>query len=248
MTQLAELMYDAIHAENIPTTARIVAGYVNGRWPSVYGYTENGVRSPSLAERCPDAVVLTIAVSADADADILDIERFDATPDEAPAWYVRQKARGNPNATVYCNTSTYDVVRKAFMDARVAMPAWWAANYTVGPHLWPHSAATQYGGPANLYDLSVLDSEWPLLRERMMAVTADFTSLDRSKLDQIFGVIDKIPEIFLQNQQTQSLIGGVSKQVSALAAGEGGSVPAGTLTVTLTGTATPAVPIHLTGS
>jgi len=240
MTQLPDFMYDAIHAENIPAGAKYVAGYVNGRWPSYYGYDfqradGSWAHSPSVHQQCPGAVAFAIAVSADADGDILDVEKFDATPEEAPGWAVRQRARGRPNATIYCDTSTWPAVKAAFSAQRVPLAPWWGANYSWGPHLYPGSDALQFGGVNNLYDTSVVDSGWPLLAERIGTVS-DFTPLDRSMLTQIFGVIEKIPKIFLQNEQTQAMIQQYAAQVAS-----GGGVPS-SLVVTLSGTATSAKP------
>ncbi len=69
-------MFDAVTIENIPSDASIVAGYVNGRWPT---YNE-------IVARFPMAHHVSIAVNASEAADVLDVERGDAPPADAPNW------------------------------------------------------------------------------------------------------------------------------------------------------------------
>jgi hypothetical protein len=59
-------------ASAIPKTAEAVAGYVGGHWPT---YNQ-------LVKDFPHAHKLSIAVFASEDADCLDIEKGDATPDQ----------------------------------------------------------------------------------------------------------------------------------------------------------------------
>ena len=61
MTLLA--MFDSVTIDQIPADAQAVAGYVNGDF----------VTAPELLARFPHGRVLTIAVSAGADAECLDI-------------------------------------------------------------------------------------------------------------------------------------------------------------------------------
>jgi peptidoglycan hydrolase-like protein with peptidoglycan-binding domain len=90
------IMYDSIDISQIPPDATAVAGYVDGRWPTF----------SQLAARFPHAHRLSIAVSASADADCLDIEPKDATVAAAAAWYRRQKARGLARPVLYASAST----------------------------------------------------------------------------------------------------------------------------------------------
>ena len=85
-------MYDDVNPKLMPQGADAYAGYVGGKWPT---FAKLHVLFPSAKH------LLSIAVSADEDADALDIERYDATIDQAPDWYQRQKARGAKQPVFY---------------------------------------------------------------------------------------------------------------------------------------------------
>ena len=143
-------MYDSITPNRIPADAPIVASYVDGMWPNY----------PQLKGTHPNAIHVSIAVFPQDDAMVLDIESGDATPAQAPAWVVRQRARGI-EPTVYCNVSTYPAVRQAFMDAKVALPPWWAAKYTGQPFMQSGSVATQYQDNSPMgWDASLVADYW----------------------------------------------------------------------------------------
>lgn len=119
-------MYDSVTVSEIPAQAAAVAGYVNGSyftWPEI-------VRS------FPHAHKLSVAVNASHDAECLDVESGDATPDEAPSWVRRQIARGVKRPVVYCSTSTAPAVLAQLASHGVARSAirLWTAHYTGKPH------------------------------------------------------------------------------------------------------------------
>ncbi len=151
---MTRLMYDTtdIPPVGVPHTAQIVAGYINGRYRS-FG---------PLVAWCPDAEHVSIAVTTQADADVLDIEQGDATPAGAPGWVDRQLARGLWQPTLYCERSQWDEVKAAVGNRNVA---YWVADYTGAPHYLPGAVAVQYvnHGPNNEnVDLSlVTDDGWP---------------------------------------------------------------------------------------
>jgi hypothetical protein len=143
-------LYDSIDPTKIPANAELVAGYVNGHWPT---YSR-------LAGLFPNATLVSIAVTADADAMVLDVEEGDATPAQAPAWIQRQRARGG-DPTIYCSrVSMWPAVQAAVAAAKIAPPHYWIADYTGTPHLVPGSVATQWtdAGP---YDISETNGTWP---------------------------------------------------------------------------------------
>lgn len=139
------VMYDSVNVSQIPTDAVAAAGYVNGRWPTL----------AELKLKLPKAKHLPIAVNASANAVCLDVERFDATPLEAPQWVKRQLERGVKRPVVYCSVSDARTVLKALRRAgiRRKQVRLWTAHYTYKPHrcsplcrfgLWTRANATQY--------------------------------------------------------------------------------------------------------
>lgn len=157
---MTRTMYDAITPTHIPHDAEMVAGYVGGRWPSYYGYTDgDGNHIPSIRDQFPNAVHVSIAVEANQDADVLDVERYDATPAQAPAWVERQRKRG-AQPTVYCSESVWPDVRHAFNAANVADPDYWIANYDGHAVIPDGAVAKQYENTPG-YDVSLVADCWP---------------------------------------------------------------------------------------
>ena len=142
-------LYDAITPENIPKDAVMVAGYTSGNWPTF----------PRLRAMFPNAILVSIAINAQHDAQVLDVERGDALPTEAPSWCLRQLARGQ-TPTIYCNTSTWPSVRAAFDSAKLSYPLWWRADYNGHAKLEMGEIAHQYADPGP-YDISVVADYWP---------------------------------------------------------------------------------------
>jgi hypothetical protein len=121
-------MFDAVDIGQIPGGASSVAGYVNGNYVT-YG---------KLCAMFPDAHHLSIAVTAEADADALDVEPGDAVSGQAPAWYQRQKARGVARPVIYASVSRMTseilpVLKHA--DIALADVRLWSAHYTYSAHL-----------------------------------------------------------------------------------------------------------------
>lgn len=144
-------MYDSTDVEAIPAGATMVAGYVGGAWATY----------EPLRERFPAATVVSIAVNAGEDAQVLDVESGDATPDEVPAWATRQRARGQI-PTVYASTDTWPAVVAACQGAGVELPEWWEAHYDGDPTLSPGSVAKQYrSDTASNLDYSSVAGYWP---------------------------------------------------------------------------------------
>jgi len=152
-------MYDAVTASNIPTTAAMVAGYVDQ------------IKLPPWTAadwaRFPNAVKVEIVKKATSDwGDVLDVEPGDATPAEAPGW-VAMRRRSGADPTVYCNSSTWPLVRAAFQNQGVPEPHYWIAKYdgvATIPAGWSAlgCVAKQYGGDVpGGYDLSCVADLWP---------------------------------------------------------------------------------------
>lgn len=89
-------MGDSTDPTALPPGLDAYAGYVGGRWPDF----------EAIATREGSAHLLSIAIAADEDADCLDIERGDATVDQAPQWAHRQRLRGMWRPALYISVSS----------------------------------------------------------------------------------------------------------------------------------------------
>lgn len=140
-------MYDAADPSGIPRTAKMVAAYVDG-----YEWAD---RARHLF---PHATVVTIAVNAADDADVLDVEPGAATIWQVRGWLKRQIARGYYKPTVYCTPSRRLLIIPLTMRVR---KDWWIAAWTGRPYTIPGAAAVQYASN-RYYDTSlVADPAWP---------------------------------------------------------------------------------------
>ncbi len=145
-------MYDSVNAKAIPTSAEVVAGYVDGD----YAWSE------ADWALFPHALKVAIAVFATTDSGlVLDVEKGNSTPAEAVGWVERRRAElPSSPVTVYCSLSNWDACRTAFADAHAPEPCWWIADWDGTPDLVPGAVAHQYQSTP-LYDLSVTDGTWP---------------------------------------------------------------------------------------
>lgn len=158
-------MYDGVNslaagiAKDFPA-AQMIAGYVTGQ----YAWT--------AAEWAlfPRAVHVTICTSAHFNVgDVLDVERGDASPDQAHGWIAMRKANGLYRPTIYCSLNVVPAVRAAtgaFILGRDYDI--WVADWT-GVALIPpcpgtpaaRFAACQYASDARKDTSVVGDDGWP---------------------------------------------------------------------------------------
>lgn len=127
MTAPDIIMFNAVDVPQIPAGPAAVAGYVDGRWPTI---TE-------LAERFPNAHQLSIAVTAAHDAECLDIETGDATVADAAGWWDRQRKRGIERPCLYASASVMDAgIIPLVRSGRIprAQVRLWSAHYA-GLHI-----------------------------------------------------------------------------------------------------------------
>lgn len=167
-------MGDSTNAADVPNLP-MVAGYVSG--PYTWTAAEWALH--------PGAVKVRIATQANVnDGDVLDVERGDATPGEAPGWVAMRKAAGHPAPCIYMNQSTWPACIAAFGGG--PQPLWWVANYDDVAAIPPGAIAKQYADSTQTgghFDLSNVADYWPgvdpppqpqrgrLLEERMYQLT-----------------------------------------------------------------------------
>lgn len=120
-------MFDSVTISEIPHAPEAVAGYVGGHFPTFH----------LLRQAFPHAHLLSIAVNAGEDAECLDIETGDATPNEAPAWVRRQKRRGVHRPCLYANASTMPAVKRELLRAGILLKEvrLWVAEWTGVAHI-----------------------------------------------------------------------------------------------------------------
>lgn len=147
-------MWDSTRAADIPANVGMVAGYVDGlyRW------------SAQDWARFPDAIRVRIAVFPQTDdGHVLDVEKGNATPAQAPGW-VAMRRRAGVDPSVYCSRSAWSQLAAQFQVQRVPGPHWWIADYTGAPHLPPGAVACQYADQSYTgahFDLSEVSPYWP---------------------------------------------------------------------------------------
>jgi len=129
-------MFDSVTLSTVPSTARVVAGYTAGAWPTY----------PSLVRAFPRAHHVSIAVGARYAARCLDIEPGDATVSQATGWYRFARRRGVARPCFYANLSTMPLVRANLANhgigrSRVLL---WDADWTYEAHLDAGYDATQW--------------------------------------------------------------------------------------------------------
>lgn len=144
-------MFDSVTVADLPDSGDLYAGYVNGPYKNY----------EQVCRRFPDRPIVSIATRASYDAMVLDVERYGATPAQAPSWAQRQRARGQ-EPTVYTLWSQWQTVKSAFLAAHIPQPAYWIARYDNKAELIPGAVAKQYGGNVKgHYDISIVDDYWP---------------------------------------------------------------------------------------
>jgi hypothetical protein len=141
-------MYDGVTPGNIPTSAQIVAGYIDGDY----------AWSSEDWDMFPDAEKVLITVTGSLTANVADIENGDLTPAQAVEWIKAKQAKGLGGCTIYCNLSTLDSVWTACRGHGYYI---WVADWTDSAHSIGGTVATQYSNVDNAYDLSeVYSQEW----------------------------------------------------------------------------------------
>lgn len=157
-------LYDSVQAWGVPELGPedLAAGYETGGLVSF----------PGLRDRFGWRVLSIDVTGRSFGADVVDLERGDASPAELPNW-LKVHNEGRPTGVVYCSYSRWDEARRA---AGSIPCLWWVAEWTGSPHLPLGADACQFAtSPA--YDVSVFS---PAFVERLdLPVSTD--------LDPAFG-------------------------------------------------------------
>jgi len=144
-------MYDSVNIENLPLDGDVYAGYVGGNWPTY----------EPLMKKFPHKPVVSIAVQANQDAQVLDIESGDATPEQAAAWVARQRKLGRKRPTIYTSYSMMGNVLNELAKAKVERPDFWIADWTGASHAVPGAVAVQWASNDRFDETVITDPNWP---------------------------------------------------------------------------------------
>jgi hypothetical protein len=141
-------MYDAVTPGNIPTSAEVVAGYLDGDF----------AWSKDDWNRFPDAQRVIITVDGSLTGNVADVENGNMTPEQAKGWIETKQREGKCGCTIYCSLATLESVWAA---CRGHCYYIWVADWTGSPHEVNATIATQYSNVDNAYDLTrVYSQEW----------------------------------------------------------------------------------------
>lgn len=146
-------MYDSVTAANLPTTATLVAAYVDGAYANV----------ADVRKRCPKATVVTITVKGGKTAaHVVDVEQGDCTPASGAAW-AKWRHDSGAHPTIYCSHSDVPDVIAACRSLGLALHRdfeLWVAHYDGVAQLEDGAVAKQYRNTSKL-DTSIVAAHWP---------------------------------------------------------------------------------------
>ena len=147
-------MADSVNAYSIPLGFAMVAGYDD----AAFTWTADEWA------RFPAAVHVHIETgAAETSAQVIDVEKGDYLPWEAPAAIERKRAQGI-EPTVYVSYDAWAATRTEFQLRGVAEPNWWIALWDGVAELLAGAVAKQYAHPpltGGNYDLSAAADFWP---------------------------------------------------------------------------------------
>ena len=158
-------MFDDVNVSLLPKGAPAYAGYVDGRFQTF----------PVLQRMFPKAILLSIAVFPQDDAECLDVENGDATIADIFGWFKRQQARKAWRPVVYSSVVNMDHIAATMTANGFHRSSYrlWSAHYGAGPHICGPSSCglcrepcdgTQWTSSArgeNLDQSLLLDSFFP---------------------------------------------------------------------------------------
>lgn len=168
-------LYDSINAQNLPPSTTALAGYVDGRWPSL----------AAAERRFPRALALSIATSSWTRAMVLDVEPGDTQGPDVVTWVEREHRHGVPRPCLYCSLDAWPEVLHNLRVAGIARNRvrFWSADWTGRPHLSvvelkapdnePPGATQWEGNRPPGYDISLTTAGW------MYAVIGEYTRAHR---------------------------------------------------------------------
>lgn len=153
-----ERMYDSVNPFAIPTSARAVMGYTDGRY----------AWSAAAWARFPDAVKIGCSAIGVALSQVVDVEPGCVWPlSEAVPYVQRARQAGIKDVTVYLNMGHLAACKALFDAAGVAQPHYLVARYDGVPEVPVGTVGKQFAAPEapfgfalGHYDVSEVSSAW----------------------------------------------------------------------------------------
>lgn len=123
----AYIMFDDVNLDLIPADAEVIGVYIDGRYKDL----------AAAKARFPKAKFVTIAISANDDADVLDVEPGNAGIADIYRWLKRQLGRGVWRPAVYISVGSLDKMMltmnaNGFLRSQYRI---WSAHYGAGEHI-----------------------------------------------------------------------------------------------------------------
>lgn len=113
-------MADSITPADLPDGFDLYGGYDDGRYNDI----------AAIKARFPGKTVIAFTVFAhDNYGDCLDIEKGDATVEQAPAWTTRRRLAGHGGPLNYCAWSTLPALKAQYAAQKVTEPGYIVAGY-----------------------------------------------------------------------------------------------------------------------
>jgi hypothetical protein len=148
---MTRTMADSIYPQTLPAGYDAYLGYVDGKWPTISGYTDSsGVYHPPLRQLFPGKPIVSLTVSgATLNADGCDIEQFDLTAITGAQWLKAKLDRDGGRPVAYCSVTSMagvlaDLAALGVSRSQVRLLS---AHYGAGEHICGPSSCNLIGLP-----------------------------------------------------------------------------------------------------
>lgn len=203
---MTRTLYDSTTAGDIPKSATMVGGYVDGRYRTV----------DALRARFPKATLVTITVLGAPGAHVCDTEPGNIGPAGAVAW-AKAEVKAGRKPTLYCMASQWPQIKALASKAGIGgKVSYWIADYDNDPTLPKGAVAKQYADPAvhgkGHFDLSVVADHWPGVDPDPQPVGKSLTRWQRTLLRRVLRLLVRADPLGTEDRKTVTAL---------VAAGEG---------------------------
>lgn len=152
---MTRTMYDSTTIADIPEHATMIGAYIDGRYAN----------HDAAQRRFPHATIVTITVTGEPRAHVVDCEPGDLTPQHAALWAQREHLAGR-HPTIYCMASQWGAVKRAVaaLDLTGSDVSYWIADYDGDPTIPAGAVAKQYANQditGHHFDRSSVAGYWP---------------------------------------------------------------------------------------